>query len=61
MKKTAIEAVDEALKNLVIMGCGVPSHSFQAVARELPQAIDAALAALDGSPKWEVDIDVSAS
>ena len=61
MKKTAIEAVDEALKDLVIMGVGVPSYSFNAVARELPAAIDAACEAIDGDAQWEVDIDVSAS
>ena len=61
MKKTAIEAVDEALKDLVIMGVGVPSYSFNAVARELPAAIDAAIVALDGDVRWKVDIDVSAS
>ncbi len=59
MKKTAIEAVDEALKDLVIMGVGVPSYSFNAVARELPDAIDDTIKALDGDVRWKVDIDVS--
>lgn len=59
VRKTAREAVDEALKDLVIMGFGVPSYSFNAVARELPEAIDAAIVALDGDVRWKVDIDVS--
>jgi hypothetical protein len=61
MKKTAIEAVDEALKDLVIMGVGVPSYSFNAVARELPAAIDAAIEAIDGDAQWEADTSMSTS
>jgi hypothetical protein len=59
-KKTAIEAVDEALGQLILMGCAVPPYNLRVQASELPEAIDAAIVALDGNPEWEVDIDVSA-
>jgi hypothetical protein len=60
VRKTAIEAVDEALAELILMGCTVPPYNLQVQAAELPEVIDAAIVALDGDAQWEVDIDVSA-
>lgn len=59
-KKTAIEAVDEALAELILMGCAVPPYNLRVQAAELPEAIDATIKEIDANAHWKVDIDVSA-